>query len=46
MRVQDQKVANQRLHGTILEGKTMGLDPQKKKLKGERAHDLKNQNAS
>ncbi len=29
------------LHGTILEGKSIGLDPQKKLKK--RAHDLKNQ---
>jgi hypothetical protein len=32
------------LHSTILEGKSIGSDPKKKKKK--RAHDLENQDAS
>jgi hypothetical protein len=37
MRVQDRKSGKSRLnlHGTILEGKSIGLDPQKKELKRE-----------
>jgi len=45
MRIQDQKVANQglNLYGTILEGKSIGSDPQKKKEFKGGAHDLENQ---
>jgi hypothetical protein len=39
------KSGKSRLHGTILEGKSMGLEPPKKNLK-RRAHDLKNQTTS
>jgi hypothetical protein len=39
MRVQDQKVANQKLHGTIPEGKSIGSDPKEKKELKRRAHD-------
>jgi hypothetical protein len=47
MRVQDQKVANGGyiLHGTILEGKSIGSIKKKKKLK-RRAHDYTNQDAN
>jgi hypothetical protein len=35
------------LHGTILEGKSIGSDPKKKKTRAQRrAHDLENQDAS
>jgi hypothetical protein len=34
------------LHGTILEGKSIGLNPPKKNTLKKRAHDLKNQDAS
>ncbi len=34
------------LHDTILEGKSIGLDPKKKKKLKWKAHDLKNQDAS
>jgi hypothetical protein len=48
MRVHDQKVAKSRLniHGTILEEKINWFRPLKIKAKKERAHDLKNQDAS
>jgi hypothetical protein len=52
MRVQNQKSGKLRLnlYGTILEGKSIGLDTKKnkiKKIKSERrAHDLENQDAS
>jgi hypothetical protein len=46
MRIEDQKVANQG-QTTILETKSIGLNPPKKKgKKKRRAHDLKNQDAS